>query len=60
MASGELLTRFDKAFTELVEIGLVQARPPGVGKGSPAPSRPAATRSPPPCTPTPTTITLVG
>jgi threonine synthase len=29
MASGELLTKIDKAFTELVEIGLVEAPPAG-------------------------------
>ena len=42
MASGELLTKVDKAFEELVEIGLV----PEGRSGFSVPSRRGATRSP--------------
>jgi threonine synthase len=52
MASGELLTKIDKAFSELVEPGWPRRRPTG-GRCS-ARSRPAATRSRWPCTATPT------
>ena len=44
MASGSLLTKVDKAFRELIG-GRASSRPPS-GRSS-APSRPAATRSPP-------------
>jgi Threonine synthase len=50
MASGELLTKVDKAFTELVEIGLVADTPWRVFGAQSA----GATRSPSRCTGVPT------